>query len=502
MLPDADNSGRGEVPQAGFGFDEIRRKVGLLLGPALFVLVLALPLSGVSGLSVPAHRLAAVLALVITFWVTEALPLPVTALAGPMLAVILGVSGASDTFAPFADPLIFLFMGSFMLARAIFVHRLNERIAYGVMSWKVIGARPRRILIAYGVIAALISAWMSNTATAAMLLPVGMSLLAFMEAEKGIDHRYGAALMLTMAYGSSLGGMATIVGTPPNVIAVGMLRDYVGVEISFVEWLLFAAPASLVMVGFLVFYMGRISGAGTGEIPGADRIIIERRSALGPWRRGEKNVLFAFLVTVTLWVVPGLVSLSLGEDHPAASTLSDAVPISVAALIGVVILFLLPIDRERRATLTWREAVGIDWGTILLFGGGLSLGQMAFSTGLAEAFGRIVTAAVPVDSVAWLTFAAAVFATVFSETMSNTAAANIAIPIVISIAMGMGVDPVPPAIAASLASSVAVILPVSTPANAIVYASGKVPITRMVRYGLVMDLVAITVIPLIVLIVL
>jgi sodium-dependent dicarboxylate transporter 2/3/5 len=323
-----------------------------------------------------------------------------------------------------------------------------------------------------------------------------------MEAEKGIDHRYGAALMLTMAYGSSLGGMATIVGTPPNVIAVGMLRDYVGVEISFVEWLLFAAPASLVMVGFLVFYMGRISGAGTGEIPGADRIIIERRSALGPWRRGEKNVLFAFLVTVTLWVVPGLVSLSLGEDHPAASTLSDAVPISVAALIGVVILFLLPIDRERRATLTWREAVGIDWGTILLFGGGLSLGQMAFSTGLAEAFGRIVTAAVPVDSVAWLTFAAAVFATVFSETMSNTAAANIAIPIVISIAMGMGVDPVPPAIAASLASSVAVILPVSTPANAIVYASGKVPITRMVRYGLVMDLVAITVIPLIVLIVL
>jgi sodium-dependent dicarboxylate transporter 2/3/5 len=419
-----------------------------------------------------------------------------------MLAVILGVSGASDTFAPFADPLIFLFMGSFMLARAIFVHRLNERIAYGVMSWKVIGARPRRILIAYGVIAALISAWMSNTATAAMLLPVGMSLLAFMEAEKGIDHRYGAALMLTMAYGSSLGGMATIVGTPPNVIAVGMLRDYVGVEISFVEWLLFAAPASLVMVGFLVFYMGRISGAGTGEIPGADRIIIERRSALGPWRRGEKNVLFAFLVTVTLWVVPGLVSLSLGEDHPAASTLSDAVPISVAALIGVVILFLLPIDRERRATLTWREAVGIDWGTILLFGGGLSLGQMAFSTGLAEAFGRIVTAGVPVDSVGWLTFAAAVFATVFSETMSNTAAANIAIPIVISIAMGMGVDPVPPAIAASLASSVAVILPVSTPANAIVYASGKVPITRMVRYGLVMDLVAITVIPLIVLIVL
>lgn len=481
------------------GLDRLRRKTGLVLGPALFLLLLAVP---VGSLSVPAQRVAAVMALVITFWVTEALPLPVTALLGPTLAVVLGVASARDTFAPFADPLIFLFMGSFILARAIFVHRLNERIAYGVMSWRRVGARPGRILIAYGLIAAFISAWMSNTATAAMLLPVGMSLLAFMESEGGVGARYGTALMLTMAYGSSLGGMATVVGTPPNIIAVGMVREYVGREITFVDWLLFATPISIVMVGFLVIYMTWVSGAGRGEIPGADRIILDRKAALGPWTRGEKNVLVAFFTTVTLWVVPGMLTLVLGDTHPVASAVSGAIPISVAAMVGMTLLFLMPIDQERRATLTWKQAVDIDWGTILLFGGGLSLGQLAFSTGLAEAFGRGVTGAVPVSSLAWLTFASAAFATLFSETMSNTAAANIAIPVIISIAMSTGVDPVPPAVAASLAASVSVVLPVSTPANAIVYSSGKVPITQMIRYGLIMDVLAVTVIPGIVLLVL
>jgi sodium-dependent dicarboxylate transporter 2/3/5 len=480
-------------------FDETRRKAGLVLAPALFILTLVIP---IPGLDLPAHRLAAVMVLVIALWVTEAVPLPVAALLGPALAVVLGVGGARDVFAPFADPLIFLFIGSFILARAIFVHRLNERIAYGVMSLRVVGARPRRILVAYGMIAASISAWMSNTATAAMLLPVGLSLLAFMEAEGAVGPRYGTALMLTTAYGCSLGGMATIVGTPPNVIAVGMLREYAGLDISFVEWLLFAAPISFLMVGFLVFYMSRVAGAGREEVPGAERIIHARRAALGPWSRGEKNVLVAFLLTVALWLIPGLLELTLGEQNALASRVVAAVPISVAALVGAGLLFLLPLGRDRPATLTWPEAAHIDWGTILLFGGGLSLGQLAFDTGLAEAFGRTITGAVPVSSLVWLTFASALFATIFSETMSNTAAANIAIPIVISIALTNGVDPAPPAIAASLAASVSVVLPVSTPANAIVYSSGKVSITQMVRYGLLMDLVAIIVIPTFVLFVL
>ena len=476
--------------------DRIRRKAGLVLAPALFFVVLALPLSG---LSTEAHRLGAVMAVVITLWVTETIPLPVTALLGPTLAIVLGVAPARQAYAPFADPLIFLFIGSFILAQAIFVHRLNERIAYGVMSWKVIGARPTRILMAYGGIAAFISAWMSNTATAAMLLPIGLSLLAFMESESSINPRYGTALMLVTAYGCSLGGMATIVGTPPNVIAAGMIREFTGTEISFVQWMVFAVPASLVMVGFLVIYMNWLGRAGVREIPGAEKIIQERMAKLGAWKQGEKNVLFAFLVTVTLWVVPGLLGIVLGADHPVAAGLSSAVPISVAALIGAVMLFLLPVSATERSTITWKQAANIDWGTILLFGGGLALGQMASSTGLAEAFGRGMTSVVPVESIISLTFAAAIFTTILSETMSNTAAANIAIPIIISIAQAAGVSPIPPAVAASLTASVAVILPVSTPANAIVYSSGKVPITKMIQYGIIMDVVAIISIPTIVL---
>ena len=244
-------SGIGSV-ETTLTVDRLRRKIGLVLAPALFGLMLVLPLPG---LSVEAHRLAAVMVAVITLWVTETIPLPVTALLGPTLAIVLGVAPARQAYAPFADPLILLFIGSFILAQAIFVHRLNERIAYGVMSWKVIGARPTRILIAYGCIAAFISAWMSNTATAAMLLPIGLSLLAFMESESSISPRYGTALMLATAYGCSLGGMATIVGTPPNVIAAGMIREFTGIEISFVQWMFFAVPAAVFMVGFLVIYM-------------------------------------------------------------------------------------------------------------------------------------------------------------------------------------------------------------------------------------------------------
>ena len=488
-------SGTGSV-ETTLTVDRLRRKIGLVLAPALFGLMLVLPLPG---LSVEAHRLAAVMVAVITLWVTETIPLPVTALLGPTLAIVLGVAPARQAYAPFADPLILLFIGSFILAQAIFVHRLNERIAYGVMSWKVIGARPTRILIAYGCIAAFISAWMSNTATAAMLLPIGLSLLAFMESESSISPRYGTALMLATAYGCSLGGMATIVGTPPNVIAAGMIREFTGIEISFVQWMFFAVPAAVFMVGFLVIYMNWMGRSGIAEIPGADKIIRERMAALGPWKNGEKNVLIAFLVTVTLWVVPGILGIVLGTDHPVAAALSSAVPISVAAIIGATLLFLMPVSETERSTITWRQAANIDWGTILLFGGGLALGQMASSTGLAEAFGLGITGVVPVGSVITLTFASAIFTTILSETMSNTAAATIAMPVIISIAQAAGVDPIPPTLAASLTASVAVILPVSTPANAIVYSSGKVPITKMIRYGIVVDIVAIIAIPTIVL---
>ncbi len=472
-------------------FDVARRRIGLLLGPIVFLLVLVAPLD----LAIEAHRLAAVIALVIVFWTTEALPLPVTALLGPALAVILGVAPVRVTFAPFANPLIFLFIGSFILAQALFVHRVNERIAYGVLSWRFIGARPTRILIAYGMIAAFLSAWMSNTATAAMLVPIGLSLLAFMESEGNVPKGYGTALMLMTAYGCSRGGMATPVGTPPNLIALGMLDEQLGVRITFVEWMLIAVPITVVLMGIVFVYLNWVGRTGIPEIPGAERIIAERKRALGPWRPGERNAVIAFGVTVALWVIPGLLPLLLGREHPVAEAVLAAVPESVAALVGVVVLFLLPVSAAQRTTITWKQAAQIDWGTILLFGGGLALGTLSASTGLARVVGEGITGLVPAGDLAALTFSAALFTVVLSETMSNTAATNIAIPIVISIAQAAGVDPIVPAVSAGLAASVAVVLPVSTPPNAIVYASGKIPITSMIKYGILMDVVAVIVVP-------
>ena len=477
-------------------FDAARRAVGLAVGPAVFLLVLAWPFTS---LTPEGHRLAAVMGLVIVFWVTEALPLPVTALLGPVLAVVLQVAPATETFRPFANPTIFLFIGSFILAQALFVHRVSERIAFAVLSWRLIGARPTRILIAYGALAAFLSAWMSNTATAAMLVPIGLSLVRFMEAEADIPKKYGTALMLVTTYGCSRGGMSTPVGTPPNLIAIGMLADRLDVRITFVQWMLFSVPIMLVLMTIVCLYLSRVGKTGIREIPGTEQIIAERKRGLGPWKRGERNAVIAFCVTVCLWVGPGLLALVLGVDHPVARSVLTSVPESVAALAGVVLLFLLPISETERTTITWRQAAQIDWGTILLFGGGLALGALAASTGLARVVGEGITGLVPTSDVTALTFAAALFTVVLSETMSNTAATNIAIPIVISIAQAAGVSPVIPAVAAALAASVADALPVSTPPNAIVYATGRVTITEMIRYGVIMDLIAVTLVPALVL---
>lgn len=479
-------------------FDEVRRKVGLVAGPLLFLLVLAWPFTS---LTPEGHRLAAIMALVIVFWITEALPLAVTALLGPTLVVLLQVAPAGLTFRPFASPTIFLFIGSFILAQALFVHRVNERIAYGVLSLRIIGAHPTRILIAYGLLAASLSAWMSNTATAAMLVPIGLTLLRFMESEATIPKRYGTALMLMTTYCCSRGGMATPVGTPPNLIAIGMLSEQLDVRITFFQWMLFSTPIVLVLLAIVFVYLSWVGRTGVREIPGVEQIIAERKRALGPWRRGEINAVIAFSVTIVLWIGPGLLALVLGTDHPLVASVTASVPSAVAALVGVVLLFLLPNSKTERTTITWRQAAQIDWGTILLFGGGLALGALAGATGLAQEVAVGITGLVDVSEIVTLTFAAAIFTVILSEAMSNTAATNIAIPIVISMAQAVGINPVIPAVASALAASVAAVLPVSTPPNAIVYASGRVTITEMMKYGLLMDVTAITLVPALVLLI-
>jgi sodium-dependent dicarboxylate transporter 2/3/5 len=456
----------------------------------LFLILLPMP-----GLSPAAHRLAGVLGAVVVLWVTEALPLPVTAMLGAAACVVLGVAPAKDVFAPFADPLIFLFIGAFMLSRAIFLHGLDRRVAYTVLGLGWVGARPGRILLAVGAVTAAISAWISNTATTAMMYGIGMSILATLRGadERGtIDPRYPTALMLMISYAASIGGLATPVGTPPNLIGIAFIRSLTGIEIPFFQWSLIGVPIVLILCLFVCLYLRAVAPAGLRELPGSAELIRTERARLGPWTRGQRSVGCAFGVTILLWVTPGLVALVAGEESAAYQALSRHLPEGVAAVVGALLLFVLPGDEGR--AITWDEASRIDWGVVLLYGGGFALGVLAFQTGLAEAMGRGLTELLPLEGSFGLLVASVVATVVLSETTSNTASANMIVPVVISIAKAANVDPLEPALGATFAASLGFMLPVSTPCNAIVYGSGYIPLGRMIRWGLMLDLVGIIVV--------
>jgi sodium-dependent dicarboxylate transporter 2/3/5 len=479
-----------QISEAEERFERWRRAVGFVLAPAVFIALLVLPLPG---LRPEAHRLAAVMASVVVLWITEALPLPVTALLGAAACVVLRVAPAKDVFAPFADPLMFLFIGSFILARAIFLHRLDRRLAFGVLSIRWVGARPSRILFAFGAVTAFISAWISNTATTAMMFAIGMAILAFLfdqEREGGqrVSRRYATALMLMTSFAASIGGLATPIGTPPNVIGLGFIRQLTGVEFPFFKWTIIGVPVVIVLFLWLFFYLNWLSPAGVREIEGSREMLRRERERLGAWTRGQKSVLAAFAVTVVLWVVPGLVALFAGDRSDAYRWMNASVPEAVAAVVGATLLFLLPGDGGRRA-ITWDEAVKIDWGVVLLYGGGFALGVLSFQTGLAESVGRGLTGLLPVSGGTGLLFASVLVAVIVSEATSNTASANMVVPVVIAIARAQGVDPLEPALGATMGASLGFMLPVSTPCNAIVYGSGYVPLARMIRYGILLDVV-------------
>ena len=473
-------------------FNARRRAVGLWLGPLLFVAMLAAPLP----LPSPAHRLAAILSLMVVFWVTEALPLAVTALVGPVLTVLVGVAPVRAAFAAFADPVIFLFIGGFMLAEAMFVHGVDRRIAYTALSWNVVGTSAARVLIVYGGVAMALSMWMSNTATTAMMFPIGLSIVAHL-ARSGAHgaRQFGMVVMLMTAFAASTGGLGTPVGTPPNLIGIGMLERVAGIRITFFQWMAIGVPAAVLMFAFVAaqFYFSGARGVRLGA--DSTQLVRDELAKLGPVSRGQRNVLFAFGLTVVLWLLPGLLALAGQEQTPFALAYGRAVPESIAAMIGAILLFLLPIDwRSRRFTLTWDEALRIDWGIILLYGGGLAMGELAFSTGLAEAMGRGITSWLPSQSTVALTMLFTGTAIILSEATSNTAAANMIVPVAIAVSQAAGIRPIEPVLGATLGASMGFMMPVSTPPNAIVYSSGFVPITAMMRYGIMLDVAGFVVI--------
>jgi sodium-dependent dicarboxylate transporter 2/3/5 len=445
-----------------------RRKVGLVLAPVLFLAFWLAPL----GLEPRAQRLAAIFAAVMIAWVTEVLPIAVTALLiGPSM-IAAGVTDSESAFAPYADPLIFLFIGGFFIAKAMTRHGLDRRIARSLTELRLVRGSATRIRVAFMAAAVMLSMWISNTATAAILIPI---LLGALPEED--DSSYGG--VLAIAYGASVGGMGTLIGSPPNFITVRFLQEQTEADIDFVQWLGIGVPTALalaIMVGVVLQRMAPPARVQTS----ATRLV-------SPWSRGEKVTAFCFGLAVVGWTLPGILRAA-GAPH--ADDVARALPIGAVAILAASPLFLVRDVDGQSPVLPWHEAARIDWGLILLFGGGLSLGAQMFETGLAAAISHWFLDITGISSLWGLTAALVVFTLFFTEACSNTASANMIVPLAIAAALELDVSPVAPALGVGLSASCAFMLPIATGPNAVAYGTGLVTMPQMMRAGFVLNIVA------------
>lgn len=437
-----------------------------------------------------AHLLAGLLAWVILWWICEPIPLPATALLGTCLSVVLGLTSAKSAFAPYSHPLIFLFMGGFFIAHAMALHGLDRRIALFVLTRKWIAGRPLPTVFALFGVTAFLSMWMSNTAATAMLLPICIGILGA-TLVRPEDHEKKGTVLISMAYAASIGGIATPVGSTPNIIAIGMLEKLGSMPLSFVEWMAYAFPTMLVCLLTLFIVTAKRLSRLPKRIE--TQYLFEEQRKLGPLSSGEKNTIFAAMVAVGLWITPSLLALALGKAHPVPVFLKSHFPEAVASILAACILFMLPVrgNPKINRALNWKEASKIDWGSLILFGGGISLGVLMFDTGLAKVVGSALVQSTGGGEYFWGFIAMSVFfAIFFTETTSNTATANMLIPLVIAASLESGFPVLIPTLGVTLACSLAFMMPVSTPPNAIVYGSGLIKISQMIRTGFVMNLLA------------
>lgn len=483
-------------------FERIRKITGAIGGPLCAIIIWMIPFAD---LSESAHHLLAVLSLVAIWWITEPIPIPVTSLLGPTLCTVFGIVSINDAFGNFANPMIFLFLGGFLLAKAMMVNNLDKRIAYGIMSMKWVGDSPKRIFIAMGLACILCSGWISNTATAAMMFPIALGLLETIREMlaangKTIDlanYKYATGLMLMTAYACSIGGVLTPIGTPPNIMMMGFLDSLApqAPSITFFKWMIWGFVATVCYFVIASVVLWRMFPADVKQIKGAHKYIGEKVAELGKWTRAQKNTTIAFGVAVVLWVAPSVLSIAYGPHSKVMEFYDSHFPESIAAMIGALLLFLLPTGKGKM-TLSWKEgAEGVDWGTLLLFGGGLAMGAMMYTTGLSGWVGNCIKEILGGHPSEWMFVGLFCFtALIMSELTSHTASTNLIGPIAISTAVSIGMSPIPVAIGIALSSSLGFMMPVSTPPNAIVYASGYVPITKMIKSGIIIDILGIAVV--------
>lgn len=483
------------LSDAEAAFDRQRRRIGLVAAPVLFLVLWWAPLP----LADPAHRLAAVAALTVTLWVTEAIPLATAALLGPALAVLTGVTDPKTAFAAFADPLIFLFLGGFLLAGGLASQGFDRRAALWLIARPIVAGSPRRALIAVAGIAFFFSMWISNTATTAMMIPVALGLVDTMrrvvpdDAETAKRLRYyGGGMCLALAYASSIGGSATPIGTGPNVIAVGMLQDMTGVRLGFGEWMAFAFPAALAGGVVVVGVCARAFPPPVERIDGLTAEVDRQLAELGPLSAGERRAVGIFALAIAGWLAPSILSLALGSDHAWAVWAKATLNEGVVAITCAGLMFFVGSKREPGARILSDDALQqVDWSTLLLLGGGLALGRLTFETKLAQAIGvGVVDLAGPIAAHPFGLLAAATLLVIFlTEVTSNTATTAMMLPVIIGVAQASNFDPIPTAAVVTLAASYAFMLPVSTPPNAMAYGTRMLRIDAMIRVGFRLDLI-------------
>lgn len=483
----------------GFPWD----RLGLVLGPAAMAAWLTW---GQADISPEAHRLAGVLLLTIIWWISEPIPVAATGLLAVALAVVLGaVPGAADgkaiepvrvALAPFGNPTLFFLMGGMFIGRAMSRHGLDRRMALALLSARGAAASPTALLGAVGLSVMLVSMWISNTAATAMIYPVTLGIIGVLaaagsEGESFARSRYASALLLMTAYASSAGGIATPIGTTTNVVAMGYFRQesYFGRSIDFGSWALVGVPLMCCLGLVLFLWLRLFAPPGRIDLAAVRRYLQHERGTIGSWTAGERNTLVVFLLVVMLWIAPSVLLLS--GQREASDWMQRHFPEEIVALLAPVLLFLLPVDWQRREfSLAASDLSAIDWGTLLLFGSGLALGDLMARTGLVQSIASGAFAWAGTDDL-WLVTALAIAGgIVLSDFTSNAATATALIPVVHAICRQAGIDPVTPLLAVTFAASFGSALPVSTPPNAIVYGSGLIPARRMIAAGVGFDITA------------
>jgi solute carrier family 13 (sodium-dependent dicarboxylate transporter), member 2/3/5 len=458
---------------------------GLVLGPVLFALILALPPPG--DLSAAGWTTAAVAVLMAVWWATEALPLAATALLPLVLFPLFGILDVQQTAAPFANPLIFLFLGGFLIALTVQRWNLHRRIALHIVTR--VGQRPRSLVAGAMLATALLSMWISNTATTMMMLPIAASLIAVSgdsdrPSEAG-DGNFATAMMLGIAYAASIGGLATLIGSPPNALAASYMLQAFSVEVTFAGWMAMALPITLVMLPLAWLILTRIAFPFSNKEATSQQAVPTMLQDMGPISGPEKRVAVVFALVAMGWILHPLIGDALG-----AGAITD----TGLAIAGAVALFAIPADwRTRTFLLDWPTARKVPWEILILFGGGLSLAQSIDRTGLAAWLGgglEFLTAGPPLLLIAGVVL----FVILLTELTSNTATAAAFLPVAGALAVGSDLAPLLLAAPVALAASSAFMLPVATPPNAIVFGSGHVTLPQMMRAGIYLNVVGVIVI--------